>query len=342
MRPVVPSEFAMRFSVILAYFAVSLSQAQTQPGAECLPCHPAETKSHQRSRMAHAMVPAATSAFAEHTTEIKLKESENGFEFTYQRIETGLAVRAQRGNETAQGTIEWVFGAGAQGQTPLVQGPNGMLESRVSYFPGLNQYGITVGQAAGASPNAIAALGLRQSNRDLQACIGCHASAITPDLRPVVPGVQCVRCHSGASEHARTNGVSKVGNPGKLSAPEQVRFCGNCHRVRPPVDDKQLENIRFQPLRLMKSRCFASGKLACTTCHPAHQDAKRNDDAFYNEKCQMCHSASEPQGAPHRDGRQTGDCIGCHMPEVQLHPALRFTDHYIRVVAGKESTVAAQ
>jgi hypothetical protein len=107
-----------------------------------------------------------------------------------------------------------------------------------------------------------------------------------------------------------------------------VRFCGDCHRTKPPVDDRQLENLRFQPLRLMKSRCFAGGKLACTTCHPAHQDARRNAAAFYNEKCITCHNVP----APHTDERAQGDCIGCHMPYVQLHPALKFTDHFIRVV----------
>ncbi len=247
--------------------------------------------------------------------------------FLYRRAGNGVAVTASKGSSRADGLIEWVLGAGAQGQTPLVHAANGMLESRVSYFPQLHRYGITIGQNAGASANAQEALGEKQNAHALQSCLGCHATVISRDLQPVVPGVQCERCHAGADEHARGNGKLPL-NPGKLDASAQVKFCGSCHRFKPPVDDAQLENVRFQPLRLMKSRCFASGKLACTTCHPAHQDARRNDPEFYNQKCHACHDGQ----TFHADQRQAGDCIGCHMPYVQLHPALNFTDHFIRVV----------
>lgn len=306
--------------------AVACSAAlRNAPAAECSACHPGESQLHARTRMAHAMVPALESAFANNFPDRPLRESDDGYSFAYRREENGVAVTAFRGTERADGIIRWVLGAGAQGQTPLVEDAI-RRESRVSYFPQLHQYGITIGQSAGASANAESALGLKQNRQNLQNCIGCHSTAITRDLEPVIPGVQCQRCHLGADEHARGNG--KPSNPGKLDAVAQVRFCGNCHRVKPPVDDAQLENVRFQPLRLMKSRCFTGGKLDCVTCHPAHQDARRNAPEFYNGKCHSCHD-SRPS---HADDRQHGDCIGCHMPYVQLHPALRFTDHFIRVV----------
>lgn len=272
------------------------------------------------------MIPALGSAFAENLPAQPLQESGDGYSYFYRRGLGALEVRAVRGNSRAEGIIEWVLGAGAQGQTPLVRTDGGMLESRVSYFPQLHQYGITVGQPAGTSAIVGVALGRRQNAHDLQNCLGCHSTAITRDLQPVIPGIQCQRCHLGADEHALGRG--RPLNPGKLEALAQVRFCGNCHRSKPPVDDTQLENVRFQPLRLMKSRCFESGKLACTTCHPAHQDARRNAPEFYNGKCQACHEGAQA----HADARQKGDCIGCHMPYVELHPALHFTDHYIRVV----------
>ncbi len=317
----------MRLRLALLALALSALANGAPPGSECASCHPAETKLHQRTKMAQAMVPALSSAFAENLPDGLLHESSDGYSFAYRRQANGIGVTALRGSGRASGLIEWVLGAGVQGQTPLVRTERGVLESRVSYFPQLHQYGITVGQEAGASANAEAALGVKQNARDVRNCMVCHSTGITSDLQPVAPGVQCQRCHEGADEHAR--GIRKLpSNPGRLSAPEQVRFCGNCHRVKPPVDDAQLENLRFQPLRLMKSRCFESGKLACTTCHPAHQDARRNDPDFYNEKCHACHDSQ----TFHTGERRGGDCIGCHMPYVQLHPALNFTDHFIRVV----------
>lgn len=306
-------------SVFILVFATVSSAAPT-----CATCHPRETEAHSHTHMAHAMIPALGSAFSENLPNQPLHESDGGYLFTYTRSGNGLLVTAFRGLDTSEGLIEWVLGAGAQGQTPLVRSGNTVRESRVSYFPQLHQYGVTIGQNAGASPNAEAALGLKQKPHDLQSCLACHATRIGENFEPLVPGIQCERCHAGAEQHAQGHGMPF--NPGKLSAAAQVQFCGVCHRVKPPVGDNEPENIRFQPLRLMKSRCFSSGRLACTTCHAAHEDARRNDNGYYNAKCKSCHDPS----IIHADARKSGDCISCHMPKVQLHPALTFTDHYIR------------
>jgi hypothetical protein len=275
--------------------------------------------------MAHAMMPSLQSEFVRNLPNgPALHESGGGYLFSYERLPTGVRVTALRGLDSASGTIEWVLGAGAQGQTPLVRTAGGIRESRVSYFPQLHQYGITVGQDAGASRNAAEALGLLQSTKDVQTCLACHATSVANDLTPAIPGVQCERCHPGAEKHA--GGEGRPLNPGKLKPAAQVQFCGACHRVKPPLDENAMENIRFQPLRLMKSRCFATGRLACTTCHAAHEDARREDPGYYNAKCGSCHAGS----AIHADARAQGNCIGCHMPRVKLHPALTFTDHYIR------------
>ena len=334
--------------------------------SKCAVCHPAETTLHLQSRMAHAMTAGLSSAFAKRLPDQPLRESADGFQFSYRPVEGGLQVTAQRGNHSASGVIEWVLGAGAQGQTPLVRVGESLFESRVSYFTRLDQYGITIGQPGGKSANATAALGLKESHKDAESCLLCHATGVSEvqsaraappllqdgnslpsaasacpscatslaDLEPVIPGIQCERCHAGSEEHAANH--TAVANPGKMSPREQLNVCGACHRLTPPVDDTQPENVRFQPLRLMKSRCFASGKLACTSCHAAHLDARRNDAAFYNEKCNACHTSMAT--GQHRDDRKQGDCIGCHMPVVQLHPALKFTDHFIRVIADVRRT----
>jgi hypothetical protein len=318
----------MRFcGVALCLFILGVA-AVSKAAPPCATCHPRETQAHSQTYMAHAMVPALGSAFAADLPNHPLHESDGGFLFTYTRTAKGLLVTAYRGLNANDGLIEWVLGAGAQGQTPLVRSGNTMRESRVSYFPQLHQYGVTIGQNAGASANAEAALGLKQNARDLHSCLACHATRIGENLEPLVPGIQCERCHAGADQHAQGHGLplNPPLNPGKLPAAAQVQFCGACHRVKPPIGENEPENIRFQPLRLKKSRCFSSGRLACTTCHAAHEDARRSEDGYYNAKCRSCHDSS----TIHTDARKNGDCITCHMPKGQLHPALTFTDHYIR------------
>ena len=223
-------------------------------GQACAGCHPAEAKLHEQTRMAHAMTPAKESAFEQNLPDGLLRESGDGYQFTFQKTPTGVMMTARRGSDEARGELRWVMGAGVQGETPLVDAKNGELESRISYFPQLRQYGITIGQEAGASDSAESALGLPQSPKALRACVGCHATAVRANAEPAIPGVQCERCHAGAVEHAKNQG--KVNNPGKLSPLDQARFCGSCHRMKAPVDDHQLENVRFQPLRLAISRCF--------------------------------------------------------------------------------------
>lgn len=323
----------LRFAFIVWCCAAAPLLAAQNP---CAACHPAETKLHERTRMAHAMSPALSSQFAKHVSDHPLWESAKGYSFSYAPTAGGLAVTVERGKKSAEAVMEWVLGDASQAETPMLRVGNAWYESRLSYFSRANAFGITVDQPAGNSRNANAALGLKENDKDAKSCFNCHSTGgLTDDLEPVIPGVQCERCHAGANEHARTKGP--VVNPGKLSPRGQIGVCGACHRVTPPVDDKQLENVRFQPLRLIKSKCFASGKLYCTTCHPAHMDARANDPAFYNERCHTCHDA---QGArQHIDARRTADCIGCHMPAVQVHQALDFTDHYIRTV-GKNDEVA--
>lgn len=304
-----------------------------ETGALCASCHPAESKLHAGTRMAHAMLPVSESAFAAHLPTAPLHESQDGFTLQFTKQGQEVRVHSARGDQAGDGTIRWVLGAGAQGQTPLVRTDSGdLLESRVSYFPGLDRYGVTIGQTAGASSSAQSALGFRFSDHETKQCIACHVTGVTKDFEPAIPGVQCVRCHAGADEHAAHPSAKRPANPGRMNASAQVRFCGTCHRSRPPVDDLQLENVRFQPYRLAMSRCFRSEQLSCIGCHPAHQDAKRADAAFYNAKCEACHSAGSSGHKTATDRRASGNCIGCHMPYVELHPGLHFTDHFIRVV----------
>src|ERR1700751_5976457 len=152
----------MRWTTAALVMCVASVLNATSTSDGCAACHPAETKLHQKTRMARAMVGASESLFALNLPDQPLHESNAGFAFIY-KLEPGkLKVTAMRGSSRADGLIQWVLGAGAQGQTPLVEVGEDTFESRVSYFPELHRYGITIGQDAGPSPTAEAALGHKQ------------------------------------------------------------------------------------------------------------------------------------------------------------------------------------
>ncbi len=323
-------------ALTLVLYLGNLSPA---PAAECLTCHPAEARAHAGTAHASALMPVRQSAFASHLPDHALGEAVNGFLFTYQLAPVGLVATAARGSERAEGLIQWVVGSGRRGQTPLVTSHDRTFEHRVSFYAATGKYGITTGQPNGASANAIAALGFPEDDHDLKACFNCHATGTPADPATFSPGIQCARCHAGAEQHALGHGLPV--NPGKLDSAAQVQLCAACHRSTPqPGNDLAFVNVRFQPLQLMKSRCYLEGRIACTTCHVAHADARRNDPAFYNAKCLACHGAQPQRIAQHTAKQQSSDCISCHMPRSRPHPALEFTDHFIRVVASAPPATA--
>jgi Cytochrome c3 len=308
-------------AALLLLRVVSAGEVET-----CRVCHPAEAKSHSQTAHAHSLQPALISAFAEHLPPVPIGEARGGFLLFYRRTPQGLAVRTENGQNSSKGEMLWVFGAGKQGQTPLIQEGARFLEHRISFYTDRNRFDLTMGHRRGVSPTAQDALGRLLSQNEMLQCLSCHATEIGSDLEPRVPGVQCARCHPGAAEHAAGKGLPM--NPGKLSSLQQVTFCGTCHRLKVPDENKtDPMNVRFQPLRLVQSKCFRSGRLSCTLCHPAHQDARRNDVGFYDAKCLSCHTRT----GFHGDQRASGSCISCHMPRSSPQPHSVFTDHFIHI-----------
>jgi len=279
---------------------ISLAAWAQQPCAEC---HKTEADLHAKTNHARTLRPAGESGFARSLPDRPLGEARGGFLLTYSASakENGLAVRAERGGESAEGRMEWVLGAGDQGLTPLIKLGSQWLEHRISYYPKADRFDLTLGHQPGASRTAKAALGVVQTDATIKACLGCHGGA--------PPGLSCENCHAGAAGHAR--------GEGKASKPSAL--CTECHRLDGPNDALA---VRFQPLRLVKSQCFVKGQVTCANCHPAHRNAVRDDPGFYRVKCAACHASEHV-----RSGR---DCLPCHMPKSTPAPYLTFTDHFIR------------
>ena len=266
---------------------------------------------HAATNHARSLRRMTTTEFARALPGAPIGEARGGFLLSYSPTGEVLNVSAQRGRESVNARIDWAFGAGDQGVTPVARIGSRWFEHRISYYTKADRFDLTLGHQPGISRSAEAAIGIEQNEATIRSCFGCHATA-TAKLNEIRPGVECVRCHPAGGDH--------VVNPRKLSAKEQVGLCAECHRLTPPTRDPgDPLNVRFQPLRLTKSKCYRAG-LTCSTCHPAHENARRQDNAFYSAKCVGCHTA------PHRKE----DCIPCHMPRSSPAPYLSFTDHYIR------------
>lgn len=229
--------------------------------------------------------------------------------------------------------LQWAFGAGAQGITPVGTVDGQYIEHRVSWYRRPSAGALTLGHPARPSRNVQAALGVAQSETEITRCFQCHATNVLPgpDLSAMTPGVQCERCHGAAGSHAK--------DPARfpLRAPrgrDGLAICAGCHRSiapsaqsdAPEVDDPL--SIRFQPIGLMASRCFKlSGSLTCTTCHDPHENAR--PAAVYTAVCLGCHkSATAGRTCQRASGRA---CVVCHMQAASPVPHLRFTDHRVRI-----------
>jgi hypothetical protein len=277
---------------------------------ECAVCHPKQAAAHARTSHARSLRPILTTEFARALPDRPIGEARGGFLLNYTRSGEGLEVTAERGDDRAKARIDWALGAGDQGVTPVALFDGRWLEHRISYYTKAARFDLTLGHHPGASDWAGAALGVPQPEQTIRACLGCHATlgAGTTILKA---GVDCQRCHTGTATHP----------PGKMTPANQIETCGTCHRLTPPTGDaNDPMNIRFQPLRLVKSKCYTAGRITCSSCHPPHENARRADARFYEARCVQCHTK------PHRkDG-----CVECHLAKSSPAPYLTFTDHYIR------------
>jgi hypothetical protein len=131
----------------------------------------------------------------------------------------------------------------------------------------------------------------------------------------------------------------EIVNPAQMEPDAINDFCGCCHRTSFQVEKvgaRGLQTVRFQPYRLARSRCWSprDRRIQCTACHDPHQPLV-SEVAAYDCKCPACHSQARASTHSTAGGKvcpvKTRDCIGCHMPKIQLGGnGLTFTDHLIR------------
>ncbi len=178
-------------------------------------------------------------------------------------------------------------------------------------------------------------------------CFSCHSTAAVGQgqlqLDKMTPGITCEGCHGAGEKHvlamkARGEGRNRgeaapessdrqIFNPGRFDTEGLTQFCGACHRSWIQVQMlgiRGVENVRFQPYRIFKSKCYdhRDKRIGCTACHNPHEELV-TDAAYYDAA-----PSRKAPGCP--KARQ--DCASCHMPKIELPGAhYKFTDHRIRI-----------
>jgi hypothetical protein len=325
--------------------------------ATCAVCHKQIALTQRGTPMAHAASKASETEVLRWNPTITLSTPPFRTVISSNRVSSNYTVA--RGSELISGQLLWSMSAGVKGQTFVLNYLGILFESQLSHFPSIGGLDITPEHPRGTPQYLETAFGAPQSDKAARQCFSCHTTASTVERQfdpdHATPGVTCEACHGPGTRHVKTmqakqfkTGMDAILDPGSFGPVELVDFCGACHRA--PLDVTSAKyftplNIRFQPYRLSKSRCWSRPDpcITCVACHSPHEPLVR-DVGFYDAECLPCHSAIDsiatidgphsPQTAkPSSCPVSTEHCVTCHMPKYQdpqFHGS--FTDHDIRIV----------
>jgi len=306
----------------------------------CAPCHSAQAKAHAATLMRNTLERGAEAAILrKHSV---LEATIGPYRY---RIENGR-FRVTDGSRTIDATIHWAMGQGEAGQTYVLDRDGHLYESRLSFYQNIQGLGPTMGAPAGTPRNLEEALGRELTPKAVLECFGCHSAQPSPTpgiargtlewTQTLIPGVQCVSCHTDAGKHAIRPAI-RPASLRQISAEEISEVCGRCHRTWGDVaanGPRGVGNVRFQPYRIARAKCYdaADRRIGCTACHHPHNRPNRKVALKATDlACASCHAKLCPTGAK-------TDCASCHMPKFELPGShFRFTDHWIRVARNDEA-----
>jgi hypothetical protein len=327
--------------------------------ASCAACHKQKVITQQETSMAHA----ASRAIETEVLRLNpnLSFSTPPFQTVISSNRTGSDYTVSGRGDSMSGQVFWSMGAGVKGQTFILRYLGMLFESQVSYFPSIGALDITPEHPRDTPEYLERAFGAPQTTKAARQCFACHttASSVRGRFDPdhATPGVTCEACHGPGAQHVKAMRTKKISlglnailDPSSFGPLDVVDFCGACHRA--PMDvaaarDFGPLNIRFQPYRLSKSRCWSrpDPRLTCVACHNPHEPLVRDPDS-YDAQCDACHShlarVADTSPGTRRDSHSGNPltcpvsnehCVSCHMPKYndpQFHGS--FTDHDIRVV----------
>jgi hypothetical protein len=319
--------------------------------ATCGKCHAEKAVAQAATSMGRAATRASDSEQLRSHPDLALRLGS----YTYNLVTKGgkATLSVSNGAESMDKNLEWALGDGNFGQSYVYREQGKYYESQLSFYTRLNALDTTTGHM---EPKTLetAAGGLTPPD-SIRQCFACHFTASTTNNRfdpdAAIAGVTCEACHGPGAQHATLMTLEARDAKGlaidtsRLRPADSVDFCGACHRTSADVILSGLSkmgviNVRLQPYRLEKSKCWGGGdaRVTCVACHDPHVQVVRNA-GFYDTKCLQCHTRSgdHPTTARLIAGCKVGtkDCVTCHMPKIEVPGThTTFTDHWIRIDRG--------
>ena len=311
----------------------------------CAECHANKVKSHAKTTMGRALEIVATAEILTKHPKLTFRAGNYSYEILRQGEQSIYSVTD--GKETIALPILYVFGLGQAGQTYVLQGKEGLYESRLSFYNEIQGLDTTIGQSREAPLSLTDAVGRLMPKDETLQCFSCHTTGAVKggklEYQGLVPGISCEACHGPGGEHIALGqkgepNKHKIFNPGKLSGDDlSQEFCASCHRSVEDVTALPrlggINNVRFQPYRIFNSKCYSDDRrISCIGCHDVHEPLKE-EAAYYDAKCMACHATKQAEAPIRRCKVATKNCASCHMPKIELPGAhFKFTDHRIRIV----------
>jgi hypothetical protein len=334
--------------------ATELPSRETAPvrlvgSAKCAECHSEQFEDYTSSGHSRTFWTTQDFPVRDKFDGLTFQDPERLETYHYFAGESGLEVAIPGKFDGRRFPLQFAFGSGEHAltfMTLLLDDADRTLgiEHRVSWFTGPDQAGLTPGHLHHAVQDGLENFGRIIEGEALERCFECHTTScrIEGD-RPadLVPNVGCESCHTGGAAHVDVmegnapamKGTGFADRPWRTG--DQIQICAHCHRGEANLQPDQIRRdnwkiVRFQPVGLVQSECFKrSEQLLCSTCHDPHQHAAQRTPLEYEQKCLACHSsAAKSVACP---VSPASDCIGCHMPRVEVHPSISFHDHWIRV-----------
>ena len=347
----------------LAYRKLHPTEPEPSPylgEGRCAGCHPAIFRDQHQSRHARTYVHREQFPALPFPAQPIPDPGNSQVTHRFQKTADSFEVQTQAGGQVFRTIVDYVFGSGDRGLTPVVHDAQGRyFELRVSYYHDPVGWDVTSGHPVRADLPPALYQGLALSQDEVRRCMDCHnthpqaiLTGSGPESRDSAIG--CERCHGPGANHqlaiSSRSADLAIGRPSLASGAPVVALCSECHSPR--SKDQKLSpdspaSARFPGAALPWSRCYSEspGTLDCTTCHDPHKNAEKSVE-FYESRCLECHASSplvtSRSTAPSTELERLvptacpvqpkNGCIACHMPKVTT-PVVhtRFTDHFIRV-----------